>query len=262
MMKEMKILAFGIVALTMSLFVACSTDGDPVIVAPNGEIYSQEEYAEFEEKGELDEKGNVIVTESTAESSSSKKASSSSTKGSSSSDKATSSSSSEKASSSSSGKASSSSEKADSSSDEAKSSSSAKVDSSSSEPESSSAEPGKVTIINEEEGIFTIGTDDMTVISESDQSELDSLKQILDEGGSVDGFELADSEFNEETLLYEDFDENDFFCFTGEGEWLKITREQLGKHIPHYKNGQAWGNFRQFDVKFMEACAAVYIRRK
>ncbi|MCR5378992.1 MAG: hypothetical protein K6E57_08575 [Fibrobacter sp.] len=253
MMKEMKILAFGIVALTMSLFVACSTDGDPVIVAPNGEIYSQEEYAEFEEKGELDEKGNVIVTDSTAKSSSSKKASSSSTKGSSSSDKATSSSSSEKASSSS--------EKADSSSDEAKSSSSAKVDSSSSAPESSS-EAGKVTIINEEEGIFTIGTDDMTVISESDQSELDSLKQILDEGGSVDGFELADSEFNEETLLYEDFDENDFFCFTGEGEWLKITREQLGKHIPHYKNGQAWGNFRQFDVKFMEACAAVYIRRK
>ena len=253
-MKEMKILAFGIVALTMSLFVACSTDGDPVIVAPNGEIYSQEEYAEFEEKGELDEKGNVIVTESTAESSSSKKASSSSTKGSSSSDKATSSSSS--------GKASSSSAKADSSSDEAKSSSSEKVDSSSSAPESSSAEPGKETVINEEEGIFSIGTDDMTVISESDQSELDSLKQILDEGGSVDGFELAESEFNEETLLYEDFDENDFFCFTGEGEWLKITREQLGKHIPHYKNGQAWGNFRQFDVKFMEACAAVYIRRK
>lgn len=253
-MKEMKILAFGIVALTMSLFVACSTDGDPVIVAPNGEIYSQEEYAEFEEKGELDERGNVVVTDSTAKSSSSKKTSSSSTKGSSSSDKATSSSSSEKASSSS--------EKADSSSDEAKSSSSAKVDSSSSEPESSSAEPGKETIINEEEGIFSIGTEDMTVVSENDQSELDSLKQILDEGGSVDGFELAESEFNEETLLYEDFDENDFFCFTDEGEWLKITREQLGKHIPHYKNGQAWGNFRQFDVKFMDACAAVYIRRK
>ena len=102
----------------------------------------------------------------------------------------------------------------------------------------------------------------MTVISENDQSELDSLKQILDEGGSVDGFELAESEFNEETLLYEDFDENDFFCFTDEGEWLKITREQLGEHIPHYKNGKAWGNFRQFDVKFMDACAAVYIRRK
>ena len=253
MMKEMKILAFGIVALTMSLFVACSTDGDPVIVAPNGEIYSQEEYAEFEEKGELDERGNVVVTDSTAKSSSSKKASSSSTKGSSSSEKASSSSSSEKASSSS--------EKADSSSDEAKSSSSAKVDSSSSEPESSAA-VGKETVIDEDEGIFSIGTDDMTVISESDQSELDSLKQILDDGGSVDGFELAESEFNEETLLFEDFDENDFFCFTGEGEWLKITREQLGKHIPHYKNSKAWGNFRQFEVKFMDACAAVYIRRK
>ena len=222
MMKEMKILAFGIVALTMSLFVACSTDGDPVIVAPNGEIYSQEEYAEFEEKGELDERGNVVVTDSTAKSSSSKKASSSSTKG---------------------------------------SSSSEKVDSSSSEPESSAA-VGKETVIDEDEGIFSIGTDDMTVISESDQSELDSLKQILDDGGSVDGFELADSEFNEETLLYEDFDENDFFCFTDEGEWLKITREQLGEHIPHYKNSKAWGNFRQFDVKFMDACAAVYIRRK
>ena len=246
MMKEMKILAFGIVALTMSLFVACSTDGDPVIVAPNGEIYSQEEYAEFEEKGELDERGNVVVTDSTAKSSSSKKASSSSTKGSSSSEKATSSSS----------------EKASSSSSEKASSSSEKVDSSSSAPESSSAEPGKETVINEEEGIFSIGTDDMTVISESDQSELDSLKQILDDGGSVDGFELAESEFNEETLLYEDFDENDFFCFTDEGEWLKITREQLGEHIPHYKNSKAWGNFRQFDVKFMDACAAVYIRRK
>ena len=247
MMKEMKILAFGIVALTMSLFVACSTDGDPVIVAPNGEIYSQEEYAEFEEKGELDERGNVVVTDSTAKSSSSKKASSSSTKGSSSSDKATSSSSSEKASSSSSEKASSSSEK---------------VDSSSSAPESSSAEPGKETVIDEDEGIFSIGTDDMTAVSDDAQSELDSLKEILDNGGTVDGFELADSEFNEETLLFEDFDENDFFCFTGEGEWLKITREQLGKHIPHYKTGTSWGNFRQYDVKFMDACAAVYIRRK
>ena len=252
-MKEIKILAFGIVALTMSLFVACSTDGDPVIVAPNGEIYSQEEYAEFEEKGELDERGNVVVTDSTAKSSSSKKTSSSSTKGSSSSEKATSSSS-EKASSSSSGKV-------DSSSDEAKSSSSEKVDSSSSEPESSAA-VGKETVIDEDEGIFSIGTEDMTVVSENDQSELDSLKQILDEGGSVDGFELAESEFNEETLLYEDFDEKDFFCYTDDGEWMQITRENLGKYIPHYKDGKAWGNYKQFDVIFTDACKAVYTKSK
>lgn len=253
MTKKVKVLAFSVVALTIAFFVACSSDGPMVVITPNGEVYSEDEYNELVENGEVDEKGNVVVTDSTAKSSSSKKTSSSSTKGSSSSEKATSSSS-EKASSSSSGKV-------DSSSDEAKSSSSEKVDSSSSEPESSAA-VGKETVIDEDEGIFSIGTDDMTVVSEDVQSELDSLKEILDDGGTVDGFELADSEFNEETLLYEDFNDNDFFCFTGEGEWLKITREQLGKHIPHYKNGEAWGNFRQFDVKFMDACAAVYIRRK
>ena len=253
MTKKVKVLAFSVVALTIAFFDACSSDGPMVVITPNGEVYSEDEYNELVENGEVDEKGNVVVTDSTAKSSSSKKTSSSSTKGSSSSEKATSSSS-EKASSSSSGKV-------DSSSDEAKSSSSEKVDSSSSEPESSAA-VGKETVIDEDEGIFSIGTDDMTVVSEDVQSELDSLKEILDDGGTVDGFELADSEFNEETLLYEDFNDNDFFCFTGEGEWLKITREQLGKHIPHYKNGEAWGNFRQFDVKFMDACAAVYIRRK
>ena len=253
MTKKVKILAFSVVALTIAFFVACSSDGPMVVITPNGEVYSEDEYNELVENGEVDEKGNVVVTDSTAKSSSSKKTSSSSTKGSSSSEKATSSSS-EKASSSSSGKV-------DSSSDEAKSSSSEKVDSSSSEPESSAA-VGKETVIDEDEGIFSIGTEDMTVVSGEGQSELDSLKEILDEGGSVDGFELADSEFNEETLLYEDFDENDFYCFTDEGEWLKITREMLGKYIPHYKNGEAWGNFRQFDVKFMDACAAVYIKRK
>lgn len=102
----------------------------------------------------------------------------------------------------------------------------------------------------------------MKEISESAQSELDSLKEILDNGGTVEGFEKTEGEFNEETLPYEAFDENDFFCFTGEGEWLQITRELLGQYIPHYKNNAAWGNLRHFDVKFMDACAAVYIRRK
>lgn len=273
MTKRMKLLAFGVVALTIAFFAACSSDGPMLIITPNGDVYSEEEYNELVESGQVDEAGNVIVEDTDAKSSSSKKATSSSGKasssssaksGSSSSGKATSSSGDGDDDSSSSGKASSSSSAKDGSSSSAKdgSSSSAKAESSSSEPESSSAEVGKETVIDEDEGIFSIGTDDMTAVSDDAQSELDSLKEILDNGGTVDGFELADSEFNEETLLYEDFDENDFFCFTGEGEWLKITREQLGKHIPHYKNGQAWGNFRQFDVKFMDACAAVYIRRK
>lgn len=250
MVKNIWILAG---ASLMAFFVACSADGPVQVITPKGDIISEDEYAEMVEKGEVDDQGNVIVKDTTAKSSSSKKVSSSSTKGSSSSEKATSSSSS--------AKDSSSSGEAESSSSGAKSSSSEEAESSSSEPESS-ATAGKETIINEEEGEFSIGTDDMEVVSEEGQSELDSLKEILDNGGSVDGFELADSEFNEETLLYEDFNDNDFFCFTGEGEWMQITREQLGKHIPHYKNGQAWGNFRQFEVKFMDACAAVYIRRK
>jgi hypothetical protein len=250
MVKNIWILAG---ASLMAFFVACSADGPVQVITPKGDIISEDEYAEMVEKGEVDDQGNVIVKDTTAKSSSSKKVSSSSTKGSSSSEKATSSSSS--------AKDSSSSGEAESSSSGAKSSSSEEAESSSSEPESS-ATAGKETIINEEEGEFSIGTDDMEVVSEEGQSELDSLKEILDNGGSVDGFELADSEFNEETLLYEDFDENDFFCFTDEGEWLKITREQLGEHIPHYKNSKAWGNFRQFEVKFMDACAAVYIRRK
>ena len=252
MMKEMKILAFGIVALTIAFFVACTSDGPAVVITPNGEVYSEDEYNELVENGEVDEKGNVVVTDSTAKSSSSKKTSSSSTKGSSSSEKATSSSS---------GKASSSSDKVDSSSDEAKSSSSEKVDSSSSEPESSAA-AGKETVINEDDAEFSIGTDDMETVSEDGQSELDSLKKILDDGGSVDGFESTDLEFYEETLLYEDFDEKDFFCYTDDGEWMQITRENLGKYIPHYKDGKAWGNYKQFDVIFTDACKAVYTKSK
>ena len=253
MMTPVKKFWFFAMVLAMAFFAACSADGPVQVITPKGDILSEDEYAELVEKGEIDEQGNVVVKDTTAKSSSSKKVSSSSAK----------SSSSEKtSSSSSSAKDSSSSGKAESSSSEAKSSSSEKVESSSSEPESSSAEPGKQTISNEDEGEFSIGTDDMTAVSDDAQSELDSLKEILDNGGSVDGFELADSEFNEETLLYEDFNDNDFFCFTGEGEWMQITREQLGEHIPHYKNGKAWGNFRHFDVKFMDACEAVYIRRK
>ena len=295
MTKKTKILAFSIVALAIAFLAACSSDGPMLIITPNGNVYSEEEYNELVENGQVDEAGNVIVEESNAKSSSSKKAgSSSSTKGSSSSGKATSgssdgddessssgkatssssakdgssssgkatSSSSAKDGSSSSGKATSSSSAKDGSSSSAKASSSSSTPTSSATPASSSAEPGKETIANEDDGEFSFGTDDMKEISESAQSELDSLKEILDNGGTVEGFEKTEGEFNEETLPYEAFDENDFFCFTGEGEWLQITRELLGQYIPHYKNGAAWGNLRHFDVKFMDACAAVYIRRK
>lgn len=253
MMTPVKKFWFFAMVLAMAFFAACSADGPVQVITPKGDILSEDEYAELVEKGEIDEQGNVIVKDTTAKSSSSKKVSSSSAK----------------SSSSSSGKVSSSSEKATSSSSEmvdssagAESSSSEEAESSSSEPESSSAEPGKETVANTDEGDFSFGTDDMEEVSASAQSELDSLKEILDNGGTVDGFEKTEMEFNEETLPVEIFDEQDFFCFTGEGEWLQITKEMLGQYIPHYKNDHAWGNLRHFDVKFMDACSSVYIRRK
>ncbi|MBR4785712.1 MAG: hypothetical protein IK012_10760 [Fibrobacter sp.] len=247
----MKKFCFFAMALPMVFFAACTTDGPTQIIMSNGDIYSEEEYNDLVKKGEIDENGNYVVKESEAKSSSSSNVSSSSAKSSSSSEKV----------SSSSEKKSSSSDKVESSSSEEKSSSSEKVESSSSAPESS-AVAGKETIVDEDEGEFSIGTDDMEELPENEQSELDSLKELLDNGETVDGFEKTDSSFDEESLLYEDFDENDFFCFTDEGQWLQITREKLGEYIPHYKNGQAWGNFRQFDVKFMDACESVYIKRK
>lgn len=260
MMTPVKKFWFFAMVLAMAFFAACSADGPVQVITPKGDILSEDEYAELVEKGEIDEQGNVVVKDTTAKSSSSKKVSSSSAKSSSSSSGKVSSSS-EKATSSSSKAESSSSEKVDSSAD-TESSSSEKVESSSSKPESSSAEPGKETVANTEEGDFSFGTDDMEEVSASAQSELDSLKEILDNGGTVDGFEKTEMEFNEETLPVEIFDEQDFFCFTGEGEWLQITKEMLGQYIPHYKNDHAWGNLRHFDVKFMDACSSVYIRRK
>lgn len=109
---------------------------------------------------------------------------------------------------------------------------------------------------------FSVGTDDMKEVATETQSELDSLKEILDNGGTVDGFEESDIQFNEETMTVELFESSDVYCFTGEGEWLKITAELLGQYIPHFRNDHAWGNLRHFDIKFMDACAAVYIRRK
>lgn len=253
MMTLMNKFWFFAMAFAMAFFAACSADGPVQVITPKGDILSEDEYAELVEKGEIDEQGNVIVKDTTAKSSSSKKVSSSSAK--------SSSSSSGKVSSSSEKATSSSSEKVDSSAD-AESSSSEEAESSSSEPESSSAELGKETVANTEEGDFSFGTDDMEEVSASAQSELDSLKEILDNGGTVDGFEKTEMEFNEETLPVEIFDEQDFFCFTGEGEWLQITKEMLGQYIPHYKNDHAWGNLRHFDVKFMDACSSVYIRRK
>lgn len=117
-------------------------------------------------------------------------------------------------------------------------------------------------MVNAGSGNFSVGTDVMEVVDSSEKTELDSLKEVIDNGGSVSDFEDVGTNLDEETMTYESFEEGDYFCFIGEGEWMHITRELLGKYIPHYKNGQAWGNLSHFGIKFMDACQGVYFRRK
>lgn len=264
-------------ALPVAALVACTSNSPVEVVTPKGQVYSEDEYEELVEQGLVDESGNVIEEDeeegaaggdaNASSSSGSKTASSSDTKTESSSDSKTASSSDSKTTSSDSKTESSSSAKASSDSGSDKSSSSGAVDS----DKSSSSASGDVTsssstvrqeTLTDGEGNFSVGTDDMEDVSSGTQSELDSLKEILDNGGTIDGFEEVATEFDENTLTYESFDEGDYYCFTGEGEWMHVTRELLGKYIPHYKNGQAWGNLRHFDVKFMDACEGVYFRRK
>lgn len=222
-------------------------------MTPKGQVYSEDEYEELVEQGLVDESGNVIEEdEKVTEGADAQKSSSSSAKASSNSGSDKSSSSAEAPASSATGDKSSSSSAVDS----GKSSSSASGD------VTSSSSTVRQATLSDGEGNFSMGTDDMEDVSSGTQSELDSLKEILDNGGTIDGFEEVATEFNEETLTYESFDEGDYYCFTGEGEWMHVTRELLGKYIPHYKNGQAWGNLRHFDVKFMDACEGVYFRPK
>lgn len=261
-------------ALPVAALVACTSNSPVEVVTPKGQVYSEDEYEELVEQGLVDESGNVIEEdeEEDAAGADAQKSSSSVSKTASSSDTKTESSSDSKTASSSDSKTASSSDSKTTSSDsKTESSSSAKASSDSGSDKSSSSASGDVTsssstvrqeTLTDGEGNFSVGTNDMEVISTGEQSELDSLKEILDNGGTIDGFEEVATEFNEQTLTYESFDEGDYYCFTGEGEWKHVTRELLGQYIPHYKNGQAWGNLRHFDVKFMDACEGVYFRRK
>ena len=253
-------------ALPVAALVACTSNSPVEVVTPKGQVYSEDEYEELVEQGLVDESGNVIEEdeEEGAAGGDTQKSSSSVSKTVSSSDTKTESSSDSKT-------ASSSDSKSTSSDSKTESSSSAKASSDSGSDKSSSSASGEATsssstvrqeTLTDGEGNFSVGTNDMEVVSTGEQSELDSLKEILDNGGTIDGFEQVATEFDENTLTYESFDEGDYYCFTGEGAWRHVTRELLGQYIPHYKNGQAWGNLRHFDVKFMDACEGVYFRRK
>lgn len=280
-------------ASTAIAFIACSSDSSVQVFTPDGEVYDEDEYAAMVENGEVnaignrisDEKGEVKKTSSASKTSSSSenKGSSSSVKSSSgeakssSSEKATSSeskdsSSSEKATSSDSKESSSS---VKSSSSEAKSSSSEKPESSETEKSSSSEEPSSSetdvssssNVAQQEttgcdNGECSIGSNVMDAVDDETKTELDSLKELIDNGEAPEGFEELPEGLTGENFNYTFLGENDVYCFTGEGEWLHVERSELGKYINHFKNGAAWGQLEKFEIVFSETCAEVYFRPK
>lgn len=282
-------------AVPVAALIACSSDAPVQVLIPSGQVYDEDEYNELVEAGMVDEMGNVIeedeeVTEGAdaqkSSSSGSKTTSSSDSKTASSSDAKTTSSSDSKTTSSDSKTESSSSAKASSDSGSDKSSSSAVTSSTGSEGtsseggsgdtvKSSSSAAGDVTSSAESAtsssavagvdtyetsgGDVNVGTNDMTPVDEDEKAELDDLKEQLKDG-PVDGFENVGTTINGADM---DFDGGgDYYCFTGEGEWLHVSLDQLGEHINHFRNGAAWGQLKKFDILFMDACEGVYFRRK
>ena len=102
----------------------------------------------------------------------------------------------------------------------------------------------------------------MDEVDAETKTELDSLKELIDNGEIPVGFEELPEGLTGETFNYNFLGENDVYCFTGEGEWLHVVREELGKYINHFKNGAAWGQLEKFEIIFSESCAEVYFRPK
>ena len=264
-------------ALPVAALVACTSNSPVEVVTPKGQVYSEDEYEELVEQGLVDESGNVIEEDeeegaaggdaNASSSSGSKTASSSDTKTESSSDSKTASSSDSKTTSSDSKTESSSSAKVSSDSGSDKSSSSASGD------VTSSAGKGDVTVSSSsitaqhentgcDSGECSIGTNAMDKVDAETKTELDSLKELIDNGEIPVGFEELPEGLTGENFNYNFLGENDVYCFTGEGEWLHVVREELGKYINHFKNGAAWGQLEKFEIIFSESCAEVYFRPK
>lgn len=256
-------------ALPVAALVACTSNSPVEVVTPKGQVYSEDEYEELVEQGLVDESGNVIEEdeEEDAAGGDAQKSSSSESKTASSSDTKTESSSDSKTESSDSKTESSSSAKASSDSGSDKSSSSASDD------VTSSAGTGDVTVSSSsitaqhentgcDSGECSIGSNAMDGVDAETKTELDSLKELIDNGGVPVGFEELPEGLTGENFNYNFLGENDVYCFTGEGEWLHVVREELGKYINHFKNGAAWGQLEKFDIIFSEVCTEVYFRRK
>ena len=145
-------------------------------------------------------------------------------------------------------------------------SSASRDDESSSSEDASSASAGESTIADN--GEITAGKDLMDGVDEGTSNQLnENVAACATAEGCPEGFEELDGGLvvdkdGSGNLDYNSFDENDYYCFSGEGEWLKLDRAKLGEFIPHFKNGAAWGNLSHFEIRFEDLCSAVYIMRK
>ena len=145
-------------------------------------------------------------------------------------------------------------------------SSASRDDESSSSEDASSASAGESTIADN--GDITAGKDLMDGVDEGTSNQLnENVAACATAEGCPEGFEELDGGLvvdkdGSGNLDFNSFDENDYYCFSGEGEWLKLDRAKLGEFIPHFKNGAAWGNLSHFEIRFEDLCSAVYIMRK
>lgn len=263
-------------AVPVAALIACTSNSPVEVVTPKGQVYSEDEYEELVDQGMVDESGNVIEEDEeedatgsdtkTSSSSGSKTTSSSDSKTASSSDTKTESSSDSKTTSSDSKTESSSSAKASSDSGSDKSSSSSATAPASSSSSAVAPESISSDTTQPKTGCGTsecsIGTNAMDEVDAETKTELDSLKELIDNGEIPVGFEELPEGLTGETFNYNFLGENDVYCFTGEGEWLHVVREELGKYINHFKNGAAWGQLEKFEIIFSESCAEVYFRPK
>lgn len=146
----------------------------------------------------------------------------------------------------------------DNSDDNSSSSEADAIDSSSSEVTSSAAE-GETSTIGDNDA--SIGRNDMEEISEEEKDKLNDLKEALENGENPSGFDKADSTNFKVSDL--DFDNNDYYCFFGENQWLKISIDNLkASGLPFLWNGAAYGLQRKYTLRFEGACSAIYVQRK
>lgn len=132
----------------------------------------------------------------------------------------------------------------------------------SSEGEGSSSDSDDAKESSFEDGGASIGTNDMTDVSEEVSKTLDDLKKEIDEGKNPEGFEEVDK-----NISFDDWDKTGtYYCFTGENEWKMISLENLESNpkasgYPFLWNGHASGLARQFILRFEASCSAVYLQR-